>query len=166
MGQQVREYDSGTLPAGKHIIALIVNDGIRVSAPDHTIINVIESMELPLHIFPGGINRHSRIPNILALLRLSDGVNQDQIDPNQTLLLHPGSIESIHQKIKQSGSGSSQRTSILALFKKDELMDVVDNDGRVELKVVGRLKTGQCFYGTDTVRIISRRNGLRKGVYD
>jgi CD109 antigen len=154
------------LPAGRHIIALIVNDGIRDSAPDHTIINVTESMELPLHIFPGGINRHSRMPSILARLRMSDGFPQDQIDPNQTLLLQPGSIESIHQRISQFGSDSSQSTNILALFKKDELMDVVDDDGRVELKVVGRLKTGQYFYGTDTVRIISRRNGLRKGVYD
>ena len=154
------------LPAGRNIIALIVNDGIRDSAPDHTIINVIDSMELPLKIFPGVINRHSRMPNISAMLRTSDGVTQDQIDPNQTLLLHPGSIEPIHQRINLSGSGSSQRASILALFKKDELMDVVDNDGRVELKVVGRLKTGQYFYGTDTVRIINRRNGYRKGVYD
>jgi CD109 antigen len=149
------------LPAGRHIISLIVNDGIRDSAPDHTIINVIESIELSLHIFPGGINRHSRMPNISALLRMSDGVTQDQIDPNQTLLLHPGSIESIHQRINQYGSGSSQHTSILALFKKDDLFDVVDNYGRVELKVVGQLKTGQYFYGKDTVRIISGRNGLR-----
>ena len=106
------------------------------------------------------------MPNILALLRMSDGVTQDQIDPNQLLLLHPGSIESIHQSINQYGSGSSQHTSILALFKKDDLLDVVDNYGRVELKVVGQLKTGQYFYGTDTVNIISGRNGLRKGHHD
>ena len=115
---------------------------------------------------PKVINRISRLPKLFALLRLPEGVTQDQIDPNQTLLLHPGSIESIHQRINQSGSGSYQRTSIHALFKKDELMDAVDHDGRVELKVVGRLKTGQYFYGTDTVRIISARNGHRKGVYD
>jgi hypothetical protein len=154
------------LPAGRHIIALIVNDGIRDSAPDHTIINVIESMELPLHIFPRGIKRHSRMPNFSALLLISDGVTKDQIDPNQTLLLHPGSVESLHQKIVKFGSGNSQHISILALFKKDKLMDAIHNDGRVELKVVGQFKTGQFFYGTDTVRIISGRSGHRKGVYD
>jgi len=149
------------LPAGRHIIALIVNDGSRDSAPDHVVITVIEPLQLPLNISPEVINRHSRMPNILALLRLSDVVTLDQIDPNQTILLHPGDIEPIHQRINQSGSGSSQRTSILALFKKDELMDVVDDDGRVELKVVGLLKTGQYFYGADTVRIISRSKGVR-----
>ena len=104
--------------------------------------------------------------NIMAMLRVLDIITEDQLDPNQKLLLHPGSIEPIHQRIYQSGLGSFQRISILALFKKDDLVDVVDNYGRVELKVVGQLKTGQYFYGTDTVRIISGGSGLRKGHYD
>ncbi|KPK19624.1 MAG: hypothetical protein AMJ70_08940 [Dehalococcoidia bacterium SG8_51_3] len=145
---------------------LIVNDGIRDSAPDHVVITVIESLELPLNISPEVIKPHSRMPNILALLQLSDVVTLDQIDPNQTLLIHPGDIEPIHQRINQSGSGSSQRTSILALFKKDELMNTVDNYDRVELKVFGRLKTGQYFYGIDTIRIISVRNGHPKDASD
>ena len=154
------------LTAGRHIIALIVNDGIRDSAPDHTIINVIESMELPLHIFPGGINRYSKMPNILALLRMSDGVTQDQIDPNQTLLLHPLNIEPEHQHIIQSGLSGNQRMSIFAFFNKADLTHAVPDDGRLELNLVGQLKTGQFFYGTDTVRIISGGSGLRKGLHD
>jgi len=154
------------LTAGRHTIALIVNDGIRNSAPDHTIIDVIEPIELPLHISPRGINRHSRKRNIIALLRIPEGLTPDQIDANQSLFLQPGSIESIHQKIIEFGSGSFKRTSILALFEKDEFMDSVRDDCRVELQVVGQLKTGQYFYGTDTVRVISGRSNHSKGVYD
>jgi hypothetical protein len=154
------------LPAGRHIIALIVNDGSRDSAPDHVVITVIEPLEWPLRISPKAINAVSRLQNIFTLLHLPEGVTQDQIDQNQTLLLHPGDIEPIHQRINQPGPGSSQRTSIVALFKKDELMNTLDNEGRVELKVAGRLKTGQYFYGKDTVRITSVPNGHRKGLDD
>jgi CD109 antigen len=154
------------LPPGRHIIALIVNDGSRDSAPDHVVITVIESLEWSLRISPKAINPNSRLQNIFTLLHLPDGITQDQVDPNQTLLIHPGDIEAIHQRINQSGSGSSQRTSIVALFNKDELIDTLDSYGRVELKVVGRLKTGQYFYGTDTVRIIKARNGHGKHAFD
>ncbi|MDH4240073.1 MAG: hypothetical protein OEW48_10960, partial [Phycisphaerae bacterium] len=154
------------LPAGRHIIALIVNDGIRDSAPDHTIINVIDSMELPLNISPKVINRISRLPKLFALLRLPEGITQDQIDPNQTLLLHPLNIEPEHQHIIQSGLSGNQHTSIFAFFNKADLIHAVTDDGRLELNLVGQLKTGQYFYGTDTVRIISGGSGLSKGHND
>jgi CD109 antigen len=149
------------LPAGMHSIALIVNDGIRDSAPDHTAITVIEPMESHLRIFPRVVNRSSRQPKILALLRLPEGVTKEQIAADEPLRLYPGEIEPIRQHIRQSEISGAQRTSILAFFDKPELMEAVPDDGRVELQVVGQLKTGQYFYGTDTIRIISGRNGRR-----
>jgi len=53
----------------------------------------------------------------------------------------------------------AKRTGILAVFDKSELMDAVGDGGRVELQVVGALKTGQHFNGKDTVWIIAKTLG-------
>lgn len=143
------------LPGGEHIIQLIVNDGIRDSQPDGVVITVVPPMQSHLWIAPRVINRHSRQPKILALLRLPEGVTTDQIDSNEPLLLCPGGIEAISQRVIES---HRQGVSIFALFDKAKLMDAVSDNGKVELQVVGNLKTGQYFYGTETIRIISPRN--------
>jgi hypothetical protein len=134
---------------------LIVNDGIRDSEPDHVVVTVIGPVESELRIVPRVINRRSRQPKILALLRLPEGVTADQIDSNEPLLLYPGGIEPMSQRITES---QRQGESIFALFDKDELMDAVGDNGGVELRVGGLLKIGRYFYGSDTVRIISPRN--------
>ncbi|MBW8039279.1 MAG: alpha-2-macroglobulin [Planctomycetes bacterium] len=154
------------LPAGRHIISLIVNDGIRDSAPDHVVITVIEPLESHLWISPKVINRISRLPKIFALLHLPQGVTKDQIVAEQPLLLYPLNIEPYHQHIIQSGPGGNQSTSIFAFFNKADLIQAVPDDGRLELNLVGQLKTGQYFYGTDTVRIMSGGRGHRKGVHN
>ncbi|MBA7693385.1 hypothetical protein ES703_101966 [subsurface metagenome] len=95
---------------------------------------------------------------------MPEGVTTDQIDSDPHcflrskiwgLLLYPGAIEPIRQRVIES---RRQGASIFALFDKAELMDIVNDNGSVELQVVGQLKTGQYFYGTDTVRIIGPRN--------
>ena len=48
----------------------------------------------------------------------------------------------------------NQTTTIFASFDKNELMDAIPNNGLVELVVVGQLKTGQYFFGTDNIRVI------------
>jgi hypothetical protein len=154
------------LPAGRNIVALIVNDGIRDSAPDHVVITAIEPLESHLRMSPKVINRISRLPKISALLHLPEGITKDQIVAEQPLLLYPLNIEPDHQQIIQSGLSGNQRTSILAFFNKDDLIHAVPDDGRLELNLVGQLKTGQYFYGTDTVKIISGGSGLRKGHHD
>jgi CD109 antigen len=154
------------LPAGRHIIALIANDGIRDSAPDHVVITVIEPLESHLRMSPKVINRISRLPKISALLYLPEGVTKDQIVAEQPLLLYPLNIEPEHQHIIQSGQSGNQRTSILAFFNKADLIHAVPDDGSLVLKLVGQLKTGQLFYGKDTVRIISGGSGRRKGNHD
>jgi len=113
-------------------------------------------IEARLWVLPRTINRHSRQRRVMAWLRLPKGVTKDQIDSNTPLLLYPGEIEPTRQYIFQRGR-RPKRVSIIAYFDKRDLMDVISNNGRVELKVVGRLKTGQYFYDRDTIRIINRR---------
>jgi hypothetical protein len=52
----------------------------------------------------------------------------------------------------------TQRVSIFGFFNKAELMDAIDDNGRVELQILGQLRQpGQYFYATDTIRIKPRR---------
>ena len=120
-----------------------------------------EPMQAQLWVFPSVINRYSRLPTrIFALLRLPEGVTKDDISDNPLVLYadeYDVEIEASCQRIIQWCGQGALRVSILASFDKAELMAAVPDDGEVELQVEGQLNTGQHFYGTDTIRIISRR---------
>jgi len=151
-GQDIATGVSPTieLSVGEHIIELIVSDSKVDSQPDQVVITVIEAIESELWILPRTINRHGRMPRILSIVCLPEGITKDQINGEQPLLLYPGGIQATGQHVTQS-----QRVGIFAWFDKAELMETVPDDGEVQLQVVSQLDSGQYFYGTDTVRIIS-----------
>ena len=107
-------------------------------------------------IFPPVIVRHSRQKNILAWIRLPEGIDKEQIS-DEPILLYPGEIEAVNQYVIEHGRRGHKRTSVLAFFGKAELMDAVVDNGRVEVEAVGSLKSGRYFYGSDTVLIKARR---------
>jgi hypothetical protein len=90
------------------------------------------------------------------MMRLPKGITKDQIDTNQPILLYPDQIEADKVWISRGFDYKCRAWSvtIFALFDTDELMDAIDDNGPVELAVVGQLKTGQYFFGQDTIRII------------
>ena len=145
------------LPVGEYAIELVVNDGIDDSEPDEVIVTVVEALESQLLVLPRIINHRSRQKYILAWVRLPEGITKRQIDTDQPLLLYPGGVEALHQYTFQSRRRGVRQTNILAFFDKSGLMEAVPDSGQVELQAVGKLKTGQYFYGTDTIRIIGRR---------
>lgn len=140
------------LPVGEHTIELVVNDGWEDSEPNEVVITVVEPIEGSLWVTPRIINGRCEQRRIMAMLRLPEGITKDQIDSNSTLLLYPGEIEASWQHILQYGRRS---VAIFACFDASALMDAVGSSGPVQLNVVGRLKTGQYFYGSDSVRIIN-----------
>jgi len=148
------------LPVGQHVISLTVNDGTVDSEPNEVNITVIGPIEANLCVTPKVLNSKSFMPRITASLRLPKGITKDQIDINASLLLYPGQIEADWMWISRGFDNKCRawNTTILASFDKNELMDAISNNGQVELVVVGQLKTGQYFFGTDTVRIISPGN--------
>ena len=145
-----------TLPIDEHIIELIVNDRVEDSEPDQVVTTVIEALESHVLIFPPVINRHSGQKNILAWMRLPEGVEKEQIS-DEPILLYPGEIEAVNQYVIEHGRRGHKRTSVLAFFKKAELMDAVVDNGEVEVEAVGSLTSGRYFYGSDTVLIKARR---------
>ena len=107
-------------------------------------------------IYPRVINRHSRQKNILAWLRLPEGIAKEQIS-DEPILLYPGEIEAVRQYVIEQGPAAHKRTSVLAFFNKAELMGAVVDNGEVEVEAVGSLTSGRYFYGSDTVLIKTRR---------
>jgi phytoene dehydrogenase-like protein len=142
------------LPVGEHTVQLVVNDGQEDSEPDQVVITVIAPMEANLWVVPRVINRYSRMPQIMAMVRLA-GISKDQVDGETPLMLYPGGIEALSQRASECGRGGMHSTMILASFDKSDLMDAAAENGSVGLTAVGRLKTGQYFCGADTIWIIA-----------
>ena len=139
------------LPVGQYVISLIVNDGLIDSEPNEVNITVIGPVEANLCVMPKVLNSKSFMPRIMAMMWLPKGITENQIDSNDPILLYPGEI--VADKVWIS-RGIDWRTTIFASFDKDELMDAINSNGLVELVVVGQLKTGQYFYGSDTINVI------------
>ncbi|MBN2593889.1 MAG: hypothetical protein JXA81_10310 [Sedimentisphaerales bacterium] len=118
-------------------------------------LDVIEAIQAQLWVFPIVIHRDMGDWEIMAMLRLPEGIKRSDIDLGQPLVLYPGEIEAIQQYAVQCGGRWRPRTTVFAFFDKAELMDSIPDDGPAELQVAGKLKTGQLFYGYDTVRIVS-----------
>ena len=112
-------------------------------------------LEARLLILPRTINRKSHQNHIMAWLSLPAGVTKDDIDPNVPLTLYPGQIEASRQFIFENKRRDRTNTSIVAFFKRKDLMTAVSEDGPVQLDVVGQLNTGRYFFGQRTVRIIN-----------
>ena len=142
------------LPIGQHTIELIVNDGTEDSSPDYVVITVVGPIESELWIYPAVIKRtDGMMPYVLALSRLP-GITKDMVDIDKPLLLYPGAIKAVHQYALEYEEAGLVHTSVLAFFDKVKLLAAVPENGKVKLHIVGRLKTGQYFYGTYWVEIV------------
>ncbi|MHC4396844.1 MAG: right-handed parallel beta-helix repeat-containing protein [Planctomycetota bacterium] len=116
-------------------------------------------IESRVWIFPQVINRHSRNKRIMAWIALGEDVSEEQIDEDEPVLLYPGGIGPIQQRVFPHGRGRSKRIYILAFYDKEKLLAAVSKNGAVELEVMGRLKSGRYFGGCDSIRIKRRGRG-------
>ena len=142
------------LPAGAHLIDLIVSNGIEDSVPDQVVVTVVESVESTLWLFPRVVNRYGYQPRIMAWLRLPKGIAKDQVKSDQALLLYPGGIEATSQQAIQLARGDNALTFVYAWFDRPEVMTAVPDNGKAEFRVVGALEGGGYFHGTDTIMIV------------
>jgi len=148
------------LGIGEHTIELIVSDGQEDSEPNEVVITVIGPVEADVHIVPRVINRANRMKRIIAIIRLPEGISKRDIS-DEPFVLYVTDLDDGIETVWQRVVGWRRRARVFALFDKDELLDIVPGTGRVELTVVGKFKSGQCIYGTDTVRIIGHHRRWR-----
>ncbi len=111
-----------------------------------------------LIIIPRTINCSRKGQRILALIHLPEPIVKHDVDAYEPLLLYPGAIEAASQYIIPSDARAQSNVRILAVFDKADLLTTIPDDGNVELTAVGRFISGQCFYGTDTIKIIDRKD--------
>lgn len=111
--------------------------------------------EARLQLWPPVLNRKGRQPKwITAWIYLPQGIAKEQVDKDTPLTLYPGCIKAARQFVFQNRGRFDRRTRIIAFFDKNELLDAIDTNGRVQLMVHGNLiEPGRFFFGSDTIRI-------------
>jgi len=147
------------LPAGEHTISLVVDDGIVDSEPNEVIITVVEPIEATVLVRPRVLNSRSANGKMIARMHLPAGITKEMFDSQQKLMLYPGGVEALRQRVlRPRGPGSRGRgITILAFFDKGDVLDAIDDNGKVDIDIVGKFKSGQFIYGTDNIRIIQPR---------
>jgi subtilisin family serine protease len=111
-----------------------------------------------LIIIPHTINRSRQGQRILALIHLPEPIVNDDVDAYKPLVLYPGAIEAASQYVFPSCTRAQSNVRIIAVFDKADLLTSIPDNGNVELTTVGRFISNQCFYGTDTIKIIDRKD--------
>jgi hypothetical protein len=137
------------LPLGEYTFTLVVNDGRNNSAPIDVLATVTQLVPAKAMVSPSQISRGGGNP-VVATLILPKGKRPSDLDNSQPLLLFPGGIKARKQSAFLWLSGS---TLVMAQFDRAALLKAVATNGYVELRVVGKLRNGQFFSGTDTIKI-------------
>jgi hypothetical protein len=112
----------------------------------------LEQIELPMRFTPRTVNAGSEGRWIKAHFKLPEGVLPEEVDVNRPAVLEPLGIQSEYIDVFVNKEGLVE---VLAAFDRS---DFCCSEPIGELVTVERLSfAGQCFYGTDTVRVIDKR---------
>jgi hypothetical protein len=87
---------------------------------------------------------------IVALTVLPKGKRIADFDTTQPVLLLPGNIKAVAQSVFP---WFHSQVFVMARFNRPDLMAAVPTNGPLQVTVIGRLKDGTCFAGTDSVNI-------------
>jgi hypothetical protein len=150
-GQLVSEQKQFTvdLPLGEHAFTLIVNDGTFDSAPDEVLARVSRPVATQTMVTPVQLRRRTGSP-IVTLTALPKGKRAADFDTAQPVLLLPGNVRAVAQSAFRWLYG---QVYIMARFNRADLMAAVPNNGPLQVTVIGRLKDGTYFAGTDSVNV-------------
>ncbi len=136
------------VPVGEETFTLIVNDGVNDSEPQTVVARVYEVMDTWISA-PDTISHGGR-DTFIVVIRIPDKKPKKDFDNDEPLLLFPGGVQAIRHTFFLWLSGD---TFIFGTFPKDEFLAAVPQNGRVEVRVVGRLKNGRYFSGAEMVKV-------------
>jgi len=138
------------LQVGVYPVQLMVNDGHLNSQPAQVKITVVAPLECALKIAPATINLRSNGQNVLGCIRFPEGFSGADADSDAPLQISPGGAQALR---RWTANDEANQIGLFAFFDRAALSGEVQN-GPSELTVVGMLRSGQLFYGRDTVKII------------
>jgi parallel beta-helix repeat protein len=146
-------------PPGDTIVTFTATDTSGNSSSCQSTVTVVEAEASSLRMIPRVVNREGRLRNMLAVIRFPNGTTEADIDIGQPLVLYPGDsaegVEATCQRVITWYRWGTLYVSVFACFDKDDIMNLIPEDGNVETMVIGRFTDGQYFYGLDTVKVIS-----------
>ena len=112
-----------------------------------------------LSITPNELRRNGTSPRIKAVVQLPQGVNKSDIDPDDQpeLFYQDRNTEEFVEIGSSLGgsypTGTDSRPTITVYFSRPELMTAAQYYGRVNLKIEGKLNTGQSYIGYATIHL-------------
>ena len=101
-------------------------------------------------VLPSVIRRQGPAEAVSAFLSLPEGLMPADVDETQSLVLLPGGAEAAKRTTFMWLSG---RTVIVASFDRAKLLETITANGEVTVQVMGTLRDGRRFSGTDKVII-------------
>jgi hypothetical protein len=116
---------------------------------DKVVVTITSLDMTTAYVSPNELSRLATDTSIIAMVAVprGKGVAFDSAEP---MLLFPGGARAQTQSTLLWIDG---RTYVVARFSAVELLTAVSQNGTIELRVVGRLKNGAYFGGTDTIKI-------------
>jgi len=113
-------------------------------------------IEVAMKFTPQALNPGSGGRLVKAHFVLPEGFLPDDVDTNTPAVIAPLGIESEYMNVFINEDGLVEIEA--AFSRSDFCRSATSNDG-TEVIVIGLLTSGQYFYGTDTIRIITNKLG-------
>jgi hypothetical protein len=143
-----------SLPVGVHVITLVVSDDNNVSAPDDVNVTVIAPLEVGMKFTPQTLNCKSNGKWVKAHMFLPEGFDVNDVNTQDVATIEPFGVPSSSFQVsadEENGNfGISFSRAALCLALGDVTTETV------EVTVTGFLKSGQVFFGTDTIRLLDK----------
>ena len=111
-----------------------------------------------LSITPNVLRRNGTSQYITAIVQFPEGIKQSDIDPDDRAELYYQDRSTKEFVLIGEGSrpdiyGTEDRPKINISFDRSELMDALYGYGEFKLRVKGKLKSGQTYYGDDMINV-------------
>jgi hypothetical protein len=139
------------LPVGIHTIQLVVNDGIVDSEADEVVITVVPAAAAKMKFTPQAVNCKSNGNEAKAHFVLPKGISAGDVDTDKGATIEPMGVKSKGMNVL---GGERSLVKVMVDFGRSAFCGSAMNNGQIEVTVVGSLKSGQYFYGSDKVKVI------------
>jgi YVTN family beta-propeller protein len=145
---------------GEHFVELVVDDGELSSEPNGVTVTVVEAIEaVRAYVVPRVINTSSRGRFVISLMQLPSWISKGDIASGSMVLEIGGAIV---ESVIERSVGSGNRNYVFAFFDRGEVIGLVSGKSTCDVVIAGKLVSGQCIFGRDTVRVV-RSNGNAYG---
>jgi hypothetical protein len=138
------------LSLGDHLFTLVVNDGTSDSQPIQVTARIVTFTNTALYLTPNPFSRGGGNDPITAVLSLPSGKQPADFDQSEPVLFIPGNLKAKTQAAQIWMNGTPL---VIATFDKASVLAAIPKNGSTEVRVVGRLKSGMYFSGTQTLTI-------------